>query len=220
MHRLKSMKIGTVQLWLLLLLSDKPMYGYEIIRELERRFSGYWSPKTGTIYPALEKLEENGLIVGKIEFRDHGLDRKHYALTDKGHEELKLVMARWAKMTEMIDTYRETHEALFRFKKALTKNELAKILAEFGKAIASETFEFSTILPSKDEIKAKPTEPVSFKLLYAKENHKHEIHMELEWFTGHFPTARPHKGSGDKLPTNAAPGEEKRSLPAQEARRP
>ena len=49
-----GMKVGTVSLWLLLVLSEKPMYDYELIREAEKRFSGYWRPKTGTIYPALE----------------------------------------------------------------------------------------------------------------------------------------------------------------------
>ena len=181
MHRLGSMKIGTVQLWLLLLLSDKPMYGYEIIRELERRFSGYWSPKTGTIYPALEKLEENGFITGQIEFRDHGPDRKHYAITDKGKEELKSAMAQWAKMTEMIDTYREAHQALFRFKKACTSDEIAEMMAKLGAAFKDEAFEFSEIFPSDEKRQAKPTQPVFMKLLYAKENHKFEIHMELEW---------------------------------------
>ena len=175
------MRFGTVQLWLLLLLADKPMYGYEIIRELERRFSGYWQPKTGTIYPALEKLEENGLVTGQIEFRDHGPDRKHYALTDKGHTQLRSTMAQWARMAEIIDTYRETHQALFRFRKDCTKNEVAKILIELGKAIEGETLEFSKIFASEDETQAKLIEPISFRLLYAKENHKYEFHVELEW---------------------------------------
>ena len=181
MHRLGSMKVGTVQLWLLLLLSDKPMYGYEIIRELERRFSGYWSPKTGTIYPALEKLEENRLITGQIEFRDRGPDRKHYAITSKGKEELKAAMAQWAKMTEMIDTYRETHQALFRFKKPCTRDEAVTILTRLGTAFRKKSFEFSDFLSSEEKGKAQPTEPIFVKLLYAKENHKYEIHMELEW---------------------------------------
>jgi DNA-binding PadR family transcriptional regulator len=64
------MKVGAVSLWLLLLLSEKPMYGYEIIRELEKRFAGYWKPKTGTIYPALERLEENKLVTSRVEFRE------------------------------------------------------------------------------------------------------------------------------------------------------
>jgi PadR family transcriptional regulator PadR len=181
MHRFGSMKVGTVQLWLLLLLSDKPMYGYEIIRELERRFSGYWSPKTGTVYPALEKLEENQLVTGQIEFRDHGPDRKHYAITDRGKEELKASMAQWAKMTEMIDTYRETHQALFKFKKPSTRDETARILTRLGTAFQNRSFEFSDVLPSEERRRAEPTEPILVKLLYAKENHKYEIHMELEW---------------------------------------
>jgi len=181
MHRLRSMKVGTVQLWLLLLLSDKPMYGYEIIRELERRFSGHWQPKTGTVYPALERLEQNRLITGQIEFRNHGPDRKHYAISGKGRKELKSAMVQWAKMTEMIDTYRETHEALFKFKKACTLNEVAKMLRDLGNAFEDKTFEFSQIFPSEEKRQAEPTQPLMLKVLYAKENHKHEIHLELEW---------------------------------------
>jgi len=181
MHRLGSMKVGTVQLWLLLLLSDKPMYGYEIIRELERRFSGYWSPKTGTIYPALEKLEENGFITGQIEFRDRGPDRKHYAITDKGKEELKSSMMQWAKMTEMIDTYKETHQALFKFRKECTKDEVASMLSKLGTALQNKVFEFSEVFPSEERGQAQPNQPMFMKVLYAKENRKFEIHMELEW---------------------------------------
>ncbi len=157
------------------------MYGYEIIRELERRFSGHWSPKTGTVYPALEKLEENGLVTGQIEFRDHGPDRKHYAITDKGKEELKSAMAQWAKMTEMIDTYKETHQALFKFKKSCTQDEVAEMLTKLGTALREKTFEFSDIFPSEEKRQANPNQPLFLKLLYAKEDHKYEIHMELEW---------------------------------------
>src|SRR5207247_9585345 len=79
-QRQSGMKVGAVSLWLLILLSERPMYGYEIIRELEKRFSGYWKPKTGTIYPALEKLEQDKLVTSQREFREEGPDRKHYAL--------------------------------------------------------------------------------------------------------------------------------------------
>jgi len=181
MHRFKSMKVGMVQLWLLLLLSDRPMYGYEIIRELERRFSGYWQPKTGTVYPALEKMEEKGLITGQIEFRDHGPDRKHYAITTKGMDKLKSAMIQWAKMTEMIDIYREVHQALFKFKKKCTLSEVSKMLVELGKSFENEIIEFPEIFLSEEKRQARPTQPVLLKLLYAKENHKHEIHLELEW---------------------------------------
>ncbi len=48
------------------------MYGYELIRELEKRFSGYWIPKTGTIYPALDKIESEELVTSQREFRFDG----------------------------------------------------------------------------------------------------------------------------------------------------
>ncbi len=109
-----GMKIGAVSLWLLLLLSERPMYGYEIIRELEKRFSGYWKPKAGTIYPALEKLEKNHMLTSRVEFREEAPDRKHYALTDAGRSELASTMAYWTRMTEILETYRETHQSIFR----------------------------------------------------------------------------------------------------------
>jgi PadR family transcriptional regulator PadR len=106
----RGMKIGAVSLWLVLLLSERPMYGYEIIRELEKRFSGYWKPKTGTIYPALEKLETEDLIKKSIDFKGNPPDRKHYVLTEKGQEELSKTRNNWIKMTEILENYRETHE--------------------------------------------------------------------------------------------------------------
>ena len=135
----RGMKVGAVSLWLLLLLSEKPMYGYEIIRELEKRFAGYWKPKTGTIYPALEKLEKTKLVTSRVEFREDAPDRKHYALTEKGRVELTGTMAYWTKMTEILENYRETHESLFRYRRELTTRELATFFAQLGEALKSET---------------------------------------------------------------------------------
>src|SRR6266513_413244 len=110
----RGMKMGAVSLWLLLLLSERPMYGYELIRELEKRFSGYWKPKTGTIYPALDKLEKASLVTSRMEFREKdSVDRKHYALTAKGQNELTQTMIYWTKMTEILENYRETHESIY-----------------------------------------------------------------------------------------------------------
>ena len=82
---------------------------------LSQRFSGYWKPKTGTMYPALEKLEKDKLVTSQREFREEGPDRKHYALAKKGHVELSQSVLRWIKMMEMLEHYRETHEAIFRY---------------------------------------------------------------------------------------------------------
>jgi PadR family transcriptional regulator, regulatory protein PadR len=193
-QRQSGMKVGTVSLWLLILLSERPMYGYEIIRELEKRFSGYWKPKTGTIYPALEKLEQDKLVTSQREFREEGPDRKHYALAKKGEAQLSQSVLRWIKMMEMLEHYRETHEAIFRYKSDdANKEELSKFLIDIGQSLKNnDSIEITKILPPKDKSAAaaitttkhttiRPVNPIGFKFLYAKENHKLEIHMELEW---------------------------------------
>jgi PadR family transcriptional regulator PadR len=199
-QRQGGMKVGAVSLWLLILLSERPMYGYEIIRELEKRFSGYWKPKTGTIYPAVEKLEQDKLVTSQREFREEGPDRKHYALAKKGEGKLSQSVMHWIKMMEMLEHYRETHEAIFRYKSDdANKNELSKVLIDIGQSLKNDnSIEITKILPSKDKVKStntntvtagtksdtttiSPVDPIAFKFLYAKENQKLEMHMELEW---------------------------------------
>src|SRR5438309_2117218 len=155
-----GMKIGAVSLWLLLLLSEKPMYGYEIIR----------------------KLEKNRLLTSRVEFREEAPDRKHYALTDAGRSELASTMAYWTRMTEILETYRETHQSIFRHKTELRKNELSEFFTNLAESLRGRSIDVKKLFPeSKMPARISPTEPVRLKFLYAKENHKFEIHMELEW---------------------------------------
>ena len=189
MIKQKGMKVGAVSLWLLLLLVERPMYGYEIIKELEKKFSGYWKPMTGTIYPALEKLEKNKSVTSKVEFMDKTPDRKHYAITSKGQNDLAESMMHWSKMAEIIENHWETHQAVFRHKSKISKDELAKVLSNLSKSLQkTSSFEMNRIIPSEKKVTIKnPIEPLEFKFLYAKEkkegNDKFEIHMELEWNT-------------------------------------
>src|ERR671932_110975 len=152
-QRQGGMKVGAVSLWLLILLSERPMYGYEIIRELEKRFSGYWKPKTGTIYPALEKLEQDKLVTSQREFREEGPDRKPYALAKRGEAQLSQSVLRWIKMMEMLEHYRDTHDAIFRYKRDdASKEELSKFLIGIGQSLKNNnSIEISNILPPKDK---------------------------------------------------------------------
>lgn len=189
----RGMKVGAVSLWLLLVLAERPMYGYEIKRELEKRFAGYWKPKTGTIYPALEKLEETKLVTSKVEFRDGTAERKHYALTEKGQSELAQSMAYWTKMTEVLETYWEAHQAIFRYKEEVDREKLSKLFREMSVAFKNKLpIEIAKILASEKGTGKKqllinpPCEQADLKFLYAKEKtkgnvDKFEIHMEIEW---------------------------------------
>ena len=74
---------GQMRLYLLALLNEGPRHGYEIIRALEERFNGLYSPSAGTVYPRLAKLEEEGLV----ERTDDGR-KATYRITDAGRREV------------------------------------------------------------------------------------------------------------------------------------
>jgi DNA-binding PadR family transcriptional regulator len=74
---------GHLRLYLLSLLADAPMHGYEVIQALEERFGGTYVPSAGTIYPRLAKLEEDGLVSKAADGR-----KTVYAITDAGRAEL------------------------------------------------------------------------------------------------------------------------------------
>jgi DNA-binding PadR family transcriptional regulator len=75
---------GRLRLFLLLLLAERPNHGYELIRLLEDRFLGLYTPSAGTVYPRLAALEEEGLVE-----HDEIEGRKVYRLTDAGRAELE-----------------------------------------------------------------------------------------------------------------------------------
>jgi DNA-binding PadR family transcriptional regulator len=74
---------GHLRLYLLRLLVDRPMHGYEIIQALADQSGGTYQPSAGTIYPRLGKLEEEGLVTKEADGR-----KTVYAITDAGRAEL------------------------------------------------------------------------------------------------------------------------------------
>jgi DNA-binding PadR family transcriptional regulator len=75
---------GRLRLYLLKLLDEAPRHGYEVIRLLQDRFMGVYSPSPGTIYPRLARLEDDGLVT-----HDEVDGRKVYRITEKGREEIR-----------------------------------------------------------------------------------------------------------------------------------
>ncbi len=86
---------GNSESLLLYLVGQQPMYGYQIIRELERRSEGYFKFKEGTLYPALHRLEKAGIIEGKWQTLSSGRQRRYYYITDKGRRILTEKMSQW-----------------------------------------------------------------------------------------------------------------------------
>jgi DNA-binding PadR family transcriptional regulator len=91
---------GDVRAAALALLTERPMHGYEMIQELEERTDGMWRPSPGAVYPALQLLEDQGLVTADT---DRG--KRLFALTDAGREEAAKSGDRkpWDDVTEGID---------------------------------------------------------------------------------------------------------------------
>jgi len=86
---------GSIDSLLLCLTGQRPMYGYQIIKELEDKSQGYFKYKEGTLYPALHRLEKAGLIAGKWEATSSGRQRRYYRITDKGSKILAEKRVQW-----------------------------------------------------------------------------------------------------------------------------
>lgn len=86
---------GNTDCLLLCLINSQPTYGYQIIKELERRSNGYFRFKEGTLYPALHRMEKDKLIKGKWQKLPNGQQRRYYYITKKGQQVLAKKLAMW-----------------------------------------------------------------------------------------------------------------------------
>jgi PadR family transcriptional regulator PadR len=100
-----QMRKGTTTVILLNLLADldRPMYGYEIIQELERRSQGDFSFKEGLIYPRLHELEKQDLLRSTWKGQEGTRRRKFYTITDRGRRRLEEELARWQAFTQQVN---------------------------------------------------------------------------------------------------------------------
>ncbi|MEU7133231.1 PadR family transcriptional regulator [Streptomyces sp. NPDC046261] len=73
---------GDVRASILALLKDRPMHGYEMIQEIAERSGGTWKPSPGSVYPTLQMLEDEGMIVSESEG-----GKKLFTLTADGRAE-------------------------------------------------------------------------------------------------------------------------------------
>lgn len=75
---------GDLKYVILQLLAEKPRHGYEVIKAIEERFGGAYSPSPGTVYPTLTMLEDMGYA--KVSLEEGG--KKVYEITDEGRQYL------------------------------------------------------------------------------------------------------------------------------------
>jgi len=74
---------GELRTAVLALLAERPMHGYQIIREIDERSKGSWKPSAGSVYPTLQLLADEGFVSS-----EESNGRKIYSLTEAGREYL------------------------------------------------------------------------------------------------------------------------------------
>jgi DNA-binding PadR family transcriptional regulator len=129
---------GRLRLYLLRLLEESPRHGYEVIRLLQDRFLGVYSPSPGTIYPRLARLEEEGLVNHEVV-----KGKKVYRLTDAGRAELEHRMDELAELEEELtesvrDIAREVQEDVRDTVRSL-REELTQAARDVRRQGAAET---------------------------------------------------------------------------------
>jgi PadR family transcriptional regulator PadR len=90
---------GTVGVLLLTLLSERPMYAYEMVQEADRRSSKALQLKEGTVYPALHQMAREGLVHASWRDSPAGRPRKYYSLTAKGRREADSKRRQWVTIS-------------------------------------------------------------------------------------------------------------------------
>ena len=80
---------------ILRLLSDEPMYGYQISQELAARSDGYFEMKEGLLYPLLHRLQRDGLVEGKWRAASGERRRRYYTITRAGRQALVEQTREW-----------------------------------------------------------------------------------------------------------------------------
>jgi DNA-binding PadR family transcriptional regulator len=93
-----TIKMGLSKFFILRVLHDGPIHGYDIARSVERTTGGCCSPTEGTIYPVLREFEAGGFVTATEEVVG-GRQRRTYELTDAGRAAFRVALDAWMEAT-------------------------------------------------------------------------------------------------------------------------
>ena len=96
---------GSTPILLLSLLTEGPMYGYQIIETVLQRTNGSYTLKEGALYPALHKLEAAEFISSYWQTQANGRDRRYYSLLPAGTAFLKAKKKEWNLFVNMVEAF-------------------------------------------------------------------------------------------------------------------
>jgi DNA-binding PadR family transcriptional regulator len=120
---------GELKLVILKLLDEQPSYGYQLIKAMEERLAGGYTPSAGVVYPTLTLLEEEGLATSTVTDGN----KKVYSLTDEGRKVME------ANKERIGEVFQRIEEAGERFQRGRSP-ELMQAFANLRHAVMGRTW--------------------------------------------------------------------------------
>jgi len=103
----KEMMKGSTEILLLSIIEKEDIYGYEIAKRLKVKSNDLYSMGEGTLYPALQRIEKQKLIMSYWRDSESGGRRKYYSITEDGKKELSKKLNEWDILNNLIKSCRE-----------------------------------------------------------------------------------------------------------------
>ena len=117
-----TIKMGLSKFFILRVLHDGPMHGYDIARSVERTTGGCCSPTEGTIYPVLREFEAGGFVTVHEEVVQ-GRQRRVYQLTEAGRAAFRVALDAWMEATAALQDTGRAFAAADRARKSRAGDE-------------------------------------------------------------------------------------------------
>jgi PadR family transcriptional regulator PadR len=96
-----TIKMSLSKFFVLCVLHQKSMHGYEVVQAVEASTKGCCSPSEGTVYPMLNEFEAGGYLTSRLEVVQ-GRERKVYSISQKGREAFQTAVEAWLEATDCI----------------------------------------------------------------------------------------------------------------------
>ena len=124
---------GDIRVAILNLLAEQSMHGYQVIQELSARSGGAWTPGASSVYPTLQALEDQDLVVS-----EQNGSKRVYSLTDSGRAlaETGLERAPWDQIAESSEPVLELREATGTLSMALMQLEQVASEGQIATAVS------------------------------------------------------------------------------------
>jgi len=93
---------GTLDMLVMRAVADEPLHGYALVHRLKLISGGRLNVPQGSLYPALHRLENQGMLKGEWGDTPSGREAKFYRLTPKGRRHLETEVAEWRELSKAI----------------------------------------------------------------------------------------------------------------------